>query len=128
MQTVRPHLAWIVRAWLLCQAAVLTMTPVTLCAGLSTRVAGQECTCSHGDGQVCPMHHATTTKSSCSCRSAADGLAAIVFLLGQVAVLPQSIDALEPAATSDAATWSEPVPLDRFLVPDPPPPRASHLV
>src|SRR5258707_1230148 len=79
----------------------LGFTCAVLSAGIGIS-ASQECTCAHGDGAVCPMHHtASTSKHPCSCRSTSDdGGAIVASLLGSVAVLPHLSDTMLPNAGS----------------------------
>ena len=105
------------------QLCVLAVIPA-VCASTPT-AAVSECTCSHGDHQVCPMHHpAQKSKTGCSCRSATDGPAAILSLIGQIGALPQPIDDVEVLTITGVAPRFEPSPLDTSIVPDAPPPRA----
>src|SRR2546426_7030463 len=79
MLVFRRRLSHFAGGCLVCQLCVLSLTPA-LCARIPSAVGGVECTCSHGDGQVCPMHHTTSTSKtkSCSCRSTTDSAAAVM--------------------------------------------------
>ncbi len=74
------------------------------------------------------MHHAAPGHDSnaCSCRSASDdGLTVIASLLGDSAVLTAPTRAAaEPSLGERAVQPARSRPLDLFLVPDAPPPRA----
>ena len=131
MRTIRRQVARIAVGWLLCHACLLVSIPTVICHASQAELAA-ECTCEHGDGQMCPMHHtrsrpkgAAAEAPSCSCRSTADpmiGLAA--SLVGPPAI---TVPAMLPHAPMPAATESpllEPVVLEAPLVPDSPPPRA----
>jgi hypothetical protein len=94
---------------------------------MSSGMASVECTCSHGDGVVCPMHHATPKRDakSCSCRSTTDeGIAVIASLFGGTAVLTAPTCATEPSLGATLPHEALTHPLGLFLVPDAPPPRA----
>jgi len=129
MLMLRRRLSRFAAGWLVCQLCVLSVTPAILCARMPSTAGGVECTCSHGDGQVCPMHHTTSTSKSktkpCSCRSTTDSAAvAIASLFGQTGVLAAPIGAADPLRSSEHVVRSESDPLDSFRVPDAPPPRA----
>jgi len=127
MQAFRRRLQHLAGGWLVAQLSVLTVTPASLCAGMPNTVAALECTCSHGDGQVCPMHHTRSTSrtKSCSCRGTTDSAATLIAsLFGPSAVLAVPIVAPEPAVGSPRSACLESRPLDSCLVPDSPPPRA----
>jgi hypothetical protein len=125
MRRLRQHFSWIVTAWLLCQASVAVLVPASLCAR-DIVGAQQACTCSHNDGQECPMHH-TRSKSpaSCSCRSSNDGLTAtLASLFGPAAVLTPGSAVVAIIATTDFGTNPDATLVDTSFNPDPPPPRA----
>src|SRR4051812_24020517 len=100
MCVLRRRLSMLAAAWLCVQVVLLAATPVVLCVGQSVTGSDVACTCAHGDGLPCPMHHpAPKTPSSCSCRSAHDrDVAAIASLLGPVAVVPQAPYIARPPA------------------------------
>jgi hypothetical protein len=125
MRGVRRHLAQIVSGWLLFQLSVFTLTPVSLCAGVTARALEESCICSHGDAQECPMHHPKpTSKPSCSCRSTNDSTSAgLVSLVGQVAVLSRATSIIAPSASSHFPVNARTSPADTPIDPDPPPPR-----
>ena len=139
MGWIRPRLACVAAGWLVFRVALLVWVPATLCTNVAATAAA-ECTCDHGDGQMCPMHHvrakahgATSSalspgspaSPSCSCRSTADPLGAMAATpIGSPAVLAVatvSVISLEPTATVHAIA-SEP--LHWASVPDSPPPRS----
>ena len=125
MMGLRRALGRIAVAWLLCQAATLTLVPAAFSSG-AAGVHALECTCSHGDHAVCPMHHKPAPGAKlCLMRSANDsGIAVLSWLLNGVGLMP--------AAGQSVATASEPARLFfavttaslRPAPPDPPPPRA----
>jgi hypothetical protein len=125
MRTVRRHLGWSVGAWLLCQVAVLIGTPASMCAGVAPPMVAETCTCAHGDGQACPMHHPVQSSRTCSCRSTTDdSTVALASLLGPAAVLPSAVALVEPVSKVDVLARLAASPLDTLSVPEAPPPRA----
>ena len=89
MTRLRRALGRIAVAWLLCQAATLTLVPAALSSG-AVGVHALECTCSHGDHAVCPMHHKPAPGAKlCLMRSANDsGIAVLSWLLNGVGLMP----------------------------------------
>ena len=104
----------------------MTATPLGLCVASATAVSAEECTCSHDDGQACPMHPgAEKSKSSCSCRSTTDPSATVLAsLLGPSADLPAAMEVAEPVLFAQSVPQVESSPIDAFALPDAPPPRA----
>jgi hypothetical protein len=105
----------------------MIIAPVSLCVVDRAGTVEQSCTCAHGDGQECPMHHTKTTKSrsSCSCRSTTDGpTATLASLIGPTAVLTSRTTIVATVATSSFRANSEAPLFDASINPDPPPPRA----
>jgi hypothetical protein len=106
-------------------------TPTALCLDLSRASAAAECTCSHGDGGICPMHHSkhtkttTTSKSDCACRSTEDPSTALLSsLVGGTAVLPDVSRSAVLLGSSAVYPVSVLQPRSPFVVPDGPPPRS----
>jgi len=89
MSWMRAHLARAAGAWLALQLCLAAATPAALCSPASSAAAALECTCDHGNGEFCPMHHPAKPGSrQCSCRGSFDPSAAIIAsLLGPSAVL-----------------------------------------
>ncbi len=128
MAWMRARVANVAAVWLALHVCLLISVPTTLCSMGSVAAVGRNCSCPHAAGTICPMHPKAKLKASsdqCSCKSAADPIAALTTaLLGPSAVLSP---ASSPAAPPDATAWrivSAPVPLDSISVPDSPPPRA----
>lgn len=125
MLRIRCRLSWLVCGWLVCQLGVLTFASAALYAETPGGSAIGVCTCSHGDGRDCPMHHQTPKSKSGSCRSANDaGSAGVVSLLGPLAVLPRPKTVGEPVVTSDSSRQRPTFSSQLFPIPDAPPPRA----
>jgi hypothetical protein len=125
MGWLRQRVVWIACGWLCCHLSVLVSAQLSLVTGMSHAADSISCTCVHGGNGQCPMHHPANPKPDCQCRSTADpDAAALVTLLGPVAVL---------AATSSPAallpiTEARNHQITRFTSittsPDGPPPRA----
>jgi hypothetical protein len=128
MRWIRPRLARIAGSWLVFHLCLLVSIPSSLCSTASAGVVKAECTCGHGDGNYCPMHHpqskATKDPHSCSCRPSSDPIAAIAAsLIGPAAVLAPSVSTIVPARAVALSAAFDPSPLDSLSVPDSPPPR-----
>lgn len=122
MIRVRRVVHRIALAWLLCQAAALTLAPMALAIG--TRAAALECQCTHGDHAVCPMHHKPEPESRiCLITAAGDDEAAVLSWLMHLGILPP----LVPSAVSEPpqvlAGGEFTTASLRPAPPDPPPPR-----
>ena len=126
MTTLRRRLSWIACGWLLCQLAVITVTPVSLCAGAARALEEPGCTCVHTGNAQCPMHHPAKSPSGCNCRSNAPdpGSMTALSLLGPMAVLTNTPARVTPPAITQLPTY----PITKFIglvaPPDGPPPRA----
>ena len=127
MQGIRRRLTRLASGWLVIQLATLSAAPAVLCAGMPSGMANVECTCSHGDGVECPMHHATPKRDAktCSCRSTADeGAAVLASLFGGAAILTTPTGVNHALLRAELLPRSLSHPPALFLVPDAPPPRA----
>jgi len=131
MRWIRSQVARVAAGWLVFHVCLIVSVPITLCSTVSSSSVGAECTCDHGDGQMCPMHHVVSKSKtgspshSCSCRSTSDPLAAVTAsLIGPPAVVAPRVAsiALRVAVGNSPAFAAEP--LDSASVPDSPPPRA----
>src|SRR5262245_23865100 len=111
--------------WIVCQLAGLATAPAVVWA--STADILLECTCSHGDHAVCPMHHKPAPEAKrCLMRSVQDrsSIAILGSLFGGLGLAPDVSMANVPVLTASVvlpeivtkALGSDP--------PDPPPPRA----
>jgi hypothetical protein len=115
--------SWIVSIWLLGQLSTWAVVPVALCAQAAGERAVVECTCTHDDGQACPMHHrAPMSKDTCSCTGTDAGIT-MASLLGPTAVLPASTVAEPSIAIAPFAQRPGVLPVAWAIVPDSPPPR-----
>lgn len=127
MSRLRRVLAPLTALWLVCQVGTLALVPAMLRANPVSAHA-TECTCGHGDGLLCPMHHHQPADKPTPCsmqagdHSAAAVLTALAGIAGFMAQPTSSIQAPLSVthwhAADARATGPRPVP------PDPPPPRA----
>jgi hypothetical protein len=131
MPWTRPRLALVASAWLVFQLGLLVSIPTALCPPKAPAAVGVECTCEHGDGQMCPMHHTRSKASSakdshpCTCRGTTDPAAAMAAsLIGPVGMLSPSTAPVARATVVVPLPAFAPAPLDSFVVPDSPPPRS----
>ena len=124
MTRLRRSLGPIAAVWLVCQTSIVVMVPAVFWAASAEELL--ECTCTHGDHAMCPMHHKPAPGSPiCLMRSANDsGTAVLTALFGAAGVLPAASSVAAPVPIyvlipgEPAATSLRPAP------PDPPPPRA----
>jgi hypothetical protein len=132
MKRIRSQLARVAAAWLLLHLSFLVSVPATLGATLSaTSAVAEQCTCGHGDGQVCPMHHSRPKTGSptdtrpCACGSPANPFAEMAAsLIGPAAVLAPSAFVVVPLNDVPYRASFQPSPFESPSVPDSPPPRA----
>jgi hypothetical protein len=127
MSHLRRVLGPVTAIWLFCQVGTVALVPVALWITAADAHAG-ECTCGHGLGAMCPMHHkpASGGPEQCAMRAANGGgaavLVSVVGVVGLVADPPRSIQPAVPSARPKIAdvhvAGVRPVP------PDPPPPRS----
>ena len=121
---LRHLLAPIAFVWLTSQVGLLAAMPIALWAGTAEELL--ECTCTHGEHAMCPMHHKPAPGSRiCLMQSTDDSnaalLASIVHVAGVLAVHT------EPIIPPQARLVDDLVPISssrRPVPPDPPPPRA----
>jgi hypothetical protein len=126
MPLVRRRLSWIIRIWLLCQAAGLAAAPLGLCCGHPS-AAEQTPSCCRGlaPGKTCPMHHGDDDDRTCKMRSACSGSdAALLTLAGGVGVLPTATSSVTAFVPGDVVTAVGASALLRADRPESPPPRA----
>jgi len=128
MLWIRPRLALVASAWLAFQLCLFVSIPTALSPNTTASV-GAECTCEHGDGQICPMHHSRSVPKGqgshpCACRSTADPASTIAAsLIGPAGVLTPAAATIAHATVTAALPVFAPAPLDSVFVPDSPPPR-----
>jgi hypothetical protein len=126
MAPLRRVLAPVAAIWLCCQVGTMALVPVALWITAADPHA-TECTCGHGAGAMCPMHHKPTGESAPCAMQAAAGSEAAVFgtAVGMAGLISEPTLTIRPASRSGQfrppdvqITGERPVP------PDPPPPRA----
>jgi hypothetical protein len=125
MAHLRRLLAPVTAIWLCCQVGTLALVPVALWITAADPHA-EECTCGHGPGAMCPMHHRPTGRSAPCAMQAADssGTAVLTTLAGTAGLTTEPTHSIQPPtftesphAADEHAAGERPVP------PDPPPPR-----
>jgi hypothetical protein len=126
MTHLRRALAPLAAIWLTCQIGTVALVPLALWVPAADPHAA-ECTCGHGDGAMCPMHHKPIGGSAPCAMQAANGsgTAVLTTLVGTAGLIPERTVAIRPGILSeqfrpaDAALVGE-----RAVPPDPPPPRS----
>src|SRR5215467_12258838 len=125
MGRFRQRAAWIVSGWLCCQLSLLTAAPLSLFANAPHAADAISCTCAHSAGGQCPMHHPANPKPDCQCRNTADpDAAAIVSLLGPIAVLADAPTHAAQLSVTKSPTHHVTRFASFIASPDGPPPRA----
>jgi len=125
MALVRRVLGPITAFWLCCQIGTVAFVPLALWM-TTADPHGEECTCGHADGMMCPMHHRPTGRSApCGMRAANNsGTAVVTTLVGVAGLISEPILSIRPADPSTRALPGDVrVVADYPVPPDPPPPR-----
>src|SRR5262245_1982647 len=101
MAHVRRLLAPLTAIWLFCQIGTVTLVPVALWI-TAADPHGMECTCGHGLGAMCPMHHKPSGDSAqCAMRSANGAEAAVLAgLVGMIGLVAEPTSSIQPANPS----------------------------
>jgi len=125
MPRVRRHLSRLVGVWLVFQMSLLLVVPATICAGHDEAAIAQSCTCAHGDGSQCPMHHPTpTSHAPCTCHSGTTPpTATLAAAFGPAAVLTPAASLRICVVASPIDPAAEQISADVPVQLDPPPPR-----
>ena len=126
MTHLRRVLAPLAAIWLCCQVGTVALVPVALWATASDP-HGTECTCGHGLGAMCPMHHKPSNDSAeCAMRAAnGPGAAILASLVGIIGLAAEPTRSIQPAVPSTYPRLADArVAGERPVPPDPPPPRA----
>src|SRR5262245_51079766 len=91
-------------------AGLTPVFPLSAQAGLpvitvATVPAVEECTCPHGEGQVCPMHHPSAAAKTCAWRSNMPdpAAAALLSFLGALFVTVPPADLVPPVDSARAS-------------------------
>lgn len=124
MSRMRYTLGPIAAAWLICQAAIVIVAPAVFWLASAEELL--ECTCTHGNQAMCPMHHKPAPGSKiCLMRSADDrGAAVLNSLFGAAGLLPTGTPIAAPVAIQIVVRTDTTTPDLRPSPPEPPPPRA----
>jgi hypothetical protein len=124
MTRFRPALGAIALVWLSCQVGLFAAAPIVLWAGIADELL--ECTCTHGDHAMCPMHHRPAPGSKiCLMRSAnSNGSAVLASIFAFVGVVPSPAQAIIPVSGQSVVNTVTTTASRRPTPPDPPPPRA----
>ena len=123
MIAIRRALRRVALASLLSQVALLAGVPVLI---VHAEADSLECTCTHGDHAMCPMHHRTFTgKGRCAMRGGADlAIALVPALLGPTASMPAAALSVGPSRKHVSLTRITVSPIRLAVSPDSPPPRS----
>lgn len=123
MTRVREALVLLTALWLVMQAALLISPSIVLLAAAHEETAAQ-CTCSHGEHAICPMHHRPVPGTRiCLIGSADDTLATLGSLFQAAGLMPSITSAAAPAPIPTASIDSTSTITFRSVPPDSPPPR-----
>lgn len=127
MAQLRRALAPLTALWLLCQVGTVALVPVVL-LGTPAAAHGSECTCGHGDGLMCPMHHHQPAGGSKRCSMQPvdqSGTAVLTALAGIAGFIAQPARSIRPPVSVEHRQAADTLPVgQRPVPPDPPPPRA----
>lgn len=124
MRRIREALVLLTALWLVMQAALLISPSIVPLAAAHEETAA-ECTCSHGEHAICPMHHRPAPGTRiCLIGSADDTLATLGSLFQASGLMPAITSAPVPAAITTTSIDSTSTMTFRSVPPDPPPPRA----
>lgn len=123
MTRLRRALGRIAITWLLCHVTTLTLAQTVLWSRAGEELL--ECTCTHGDHAICPMHHKPAPGSTlCLMQSADDdGPAILTSIFGIAGLLPAPTRAATPEPQRAGVLIEIETPSARPAPPDPPPPR-----
>ena len=126
MARFRRLLAPVAALWLMCQIGTVALVPVALWHAADAH--GAECTCGHGLGAMCPMHHQPASPPQDCAMQAAEGSGTAAVLTGLINVaglIPETTPGLAAdTAAAGVAVANAHLRGERPVPPDPPPPRA----
>src|SRR5262245_31804074 len=100
MALLRRLVARFTAVWLLGHLATAALVPVAISIVMEDP-HGLECTCGHGDGAMCPMHHRPSRlPSDCVMRSGdASDVAILTTFAGSAGLVPESLPAVVASST-----------------------------
>jgi hypothetical protein len=125
MTHLRRVLVPVTAVWLLCQVGTLALVPVALWITAADPHAA-ECTCGHGPGAMCPMHHKPSGESAPCAMQAANrsGTAVLTTLVGNAGLITEPTHSIQPPTSTEYSRAADVhVAGERPVPPDPPPPR-----
>jgi hypothetical protein len=125
MTHLRRALAPVTAIWLFCQVGAVALVPAALWITAADS-HGVECTCGHGLGAICPMHHKPADDpAACGMKAANTGTAVLTTLIGTAGLVTEPTRSIQPPTPSSYPRAAD-VHLagERPVPPDPPPPRA----
>jgi hypothetical protein len=125
MSRLRRVLAPVAAIWLCCQVGTVALVPAALWITAADPHA-VECTCGHGLGAMCPMHHKPADEAApCGMKAANAGAAVLTTLIGTAGLITEPARSVQPPIPSIYPPAAD-VHLARLrpVPPDPPPPRS----
>jgi hypothetical protein len=111
--------------WLTCQVGTIAAVPVALWF-TAADLHADECTCGHGLGAICPMHHKPSGGPEPCAMGPANGSGAAVLttLVGIAGLVAEPTCSIQPPMSSASPKAADVhVADERPVPPDPPPPR-----
>lgn len=126
MTHLRRLLAPVTAIWLLSQLGTVALVPFAVWM-TSAEPHSEECTCGHGPGAMCPMHHKPASSAAPCAMQAADqsgnvvltALASVARLVSEPPVVIAPVEVTSNVRNADVRVVGR-----RSIPPDPPPPRA----
>ena len=126
MTRLRRAIAPLTAVWLFCQiGTVMAAVPLALSIAAADP-HGEECTCGHADGVMCPMHHKPSGRPNPCAMHAANGSGAAVVttLVGVAGLVSEPTLSIRRAESSMRSLPGDVRQIgERPVRPDPPPPR-----
>jgi hypothetical protein len=109
--------------WLTCQLFVVGLSPFAVSSAVD--VSATACTCGHGLGAACPMHHKPAARTTiCGMQSATDhATLSTPFGMSIVGFVPCAASIIDDAVFARMAVSDPSIATARPVAPDPPPPR-----
>ena len=133
LRPLRLHAARYALAIAVCQLAVLGSSTITLAASARSAAlavnAGEECSCEHTAGVMCPMHRNSSSRPAPTngprwCNGVDGGAFAVLPSLGALAMPERIVELALSFAESAAPAFGTDSPPLLARPPDNPPPRA----
>ena len=133
LRQLRRHAARYALVVAVCQLAVLCFSTITLAASARSAAlavsAGEECSCEHTAGVMCPMHRKSSPRPAPAngprwCNGVDGGAFAVLPSLGALAMPERIVELVLSFAESTAPAFRADAPRLLARPPDNPPPRA----